>query len=115
MGYGPTQKFKVDIASGATLSNQADLGRGWGRISLEIPTMASGTDLFIQAANSTSGTFRRYHHRLTSALDTPAAMNVNSSITNCLLPLEFVNAQYLKVELSTAMTATSASFNFICH
>lgn len=114
MGYGPTQKFKADIASGATISNQVDLGRGFNHVSLEIPSMASGTDLFIQAANSSSGTFRKYHHRLTTTNDSPVAINVNSSVTNCFLHLEFVNAQYLKVELSTAMTATSASFNFIC-
>lgn len=116
MGYNPTSAFEITIASGATLSTSVDLGQGWNHISLEIPTMASGTDIYFQAANENdgSGVFRRFHHRITNSNDIPVAMSVDSSITNCFVPLEFVRYRYLKIELSTAMTATSATFHLVC-
>ena len=114
MGYNPAPAFTVGIASGLTLSSQVDLGRGWDHITLEVPTMASGCDIFVQGSNSNSGTFRRFYHRIAEGTDNPTAMNLNSSVTNCLIQLEFVNTRYVKVELSTAMTATSASFAFVC-
>jgi hypothetical protein len=116
MSYSPASSFETTIASGATLSDAVDLGQGWDHISVEIPTMASGTDIYFQAANENSGNgvYRRFHHRITNSNDTPVAMSVDSSITNCFVPLEFVRYRYLKIELSTAMTATSATFHFIC-
>ena len=114
MSYGPASAFEVNIESGATLSTAIDLGQGWDHITVEIPTMASGTDIFFQAANQNDGTFRRFHHRITNGNDTPGPMSIDSSITNCFVPLEFVQYRYLKIELSTAMTATSATFHLVC-
>jgi len=116
MSYSPASAFEVNIESGATLSTAIDLGQGWNHISVEIPTMASGADIYFQAANQNDGggVFRRFHHRITNSNDTPVPMSIDSSITNCFVPLEFVRYRYLKIELSTAMTATSATFHFVC-
>lgn len=114
MGYKPVSNFSTTLSSGVTLSDEIDLGRGWDLVSVEIPTMTSGTDVYFQAAATSGGTYRRLHHRLTASDDSPVAMNVNSSITQAIVPLEFVQSRYLKIELSTAMTATSAQFNVIC-
>jgi hypothetical protein len=114
MSYSPVSAFSTTLASGVTLSSQIDLGRGWEHITVEIPTMASGTDVYFQGAGSDGGTYRRIHHRLTNSNDSPGAMNVDSSVTNCFVHLEFVNTKYLKIELSTAMTATSAIFGVVC-
>ncbi|MAH48288.1 hypothetical protein CMI37_20860 [Candidatus Pacearchaeota archaeon] len=114
MGYSPQSRFKVTIASGVTLSSAIDLGRGWPHTQIEIPTMASGTDIYFQCANTLDGTYRGHHHRLTNSTATPGAMYVDSSVTNCFVHLEFINDRYMKIELSTAMTATSAEFHIVC-
>ena len=114
MGYVPSQSYSMVVASGATLSSQIDIGCGYNHMMLEIPTMASGTDVRIQGSLHSGGTFRPIHHRPTNSNDVPVAVNVDSSITNCMLHLEFVNARYLKIELTTAMTATSAIFGIVC-
>lgn len=114
MSYSPVSAFSTAIDSGVTLSDEIDLGQGWPHVTVEIPSMGSGTDVYFQAANASSGTYRRIHHRLTNSTDNPAAMNVDSSVTNCFIHLEFVNVRYFKIELSTAMTATSAAFNVVC-
>lgn len=112
--YNQASAFSVTLSSGVTLSDQIDLGRGWDNVSLEVPTMTSGTDIYIQAASEDSGTFRRCHHGLTNSLDNPGAINIDSSVTQCFVPLDAVRLRYLKVELSTAMTATAATFKVVC-
>lgn len=112
--YNQGAAFATTIDSGVTLSDAIDLGRGWENISVEIPTMTSGTDIFFKAASELTGTYRRCHHGLTSSLDTPAAINIDSSITQCFVPLDAIKVRYLKVELGTAMTATAATFKIVC-
>lgn len=58
MSYGPTSKFSKSIASGVTLTGGFDLARSWKYVYLEVPTMASGTDFYIQGSSDNS-TFRR--------------------------------------------------------
>jgi hypothetical protein len=110
----PTLAFGATIASGSTASSGIDLGYGWNHIGVMIPSMASGTDVYFKVSDSLDGTYRRVYHHPTISNSNPAAMFVNSAVTNCYVHLEFVNAQYVKVELSTAMTATSAQFKIIC-
>lgn len=114
MSYNPVSPFSTTLTSGVTLSDEIDLGRGWPHITVEIPSMASGTDVYFQASRTSSGTYRRINHRLTNTTDNPSAMNVDSSVTNCFVHLEFVNVRYFKIELSTAMTATQATFGVVC-
>lgn len=114
MGYTPSSKFEVSLASGATLSTFVDLGRGWNHLSVVIPTMTSGTNVFFQGAGDSSDTFRRIYHPIANGDNTPDVMSVDSSVTNCIVPLEFISCRYLKVELGTAMTATAATFHVVC-
>jgi hypothetical protein len=113
--YNQTSYFETTVSSGVTLSDSIDLGRGWGHVSLEIPSMPSGTDIFIQGSTENgTGVYRRHHHRITNSSDNPTPMNIDSSITNCFVPLEFVRVRYLKIELGTAMTANAAIFRVVC-
>lgn len=112
--YNQGAAFSTTIDSGVTLSDAIDLGRGWENLTVEIPTMTSGTDIFFQGSSELNGTYRRCHHGLTNSLDNPAAINIDSSVTQCFVPLDAIHLRYLKVELGTAMTATAATFKVVC-
>lgn len=113
MAHGPVQKFAVaTMASGATLSTEVDLSKSFSRVYLEIPSMASGTDVFLQGANASGGTFRRIYMAPSNSDDTPSAWSVDSTITNCFVEIPGA-LRFVKVELGTAMTATTANFNFV--
>ena len=113
-GYTEAKYFTVTMPSGGTLTSSIDLARGWDSISLEIPSMASGTDIYIQGCRTPGATFRRHHHRPTISNSTPGPYFVNSSITNCFIHLENVNMKFLAIEHTTAMTATEAVYNIVC-
>jgi len=110
MAFGHAGPIKtVTISSGVTLSSAITMHGPRSEIGVYIPTMTSGCDVYLQG--STDGTtFKRL--RWPAAGDgtgssTPAARFVDSSITDCLVPFGRPGVNYLKVELSTAMTATS--------
>ena len=112
MSYGPLLVFTVSMASGATTSSSITLHHGWQMVHVEIPTMTSGTDVYFQgSANGT--TFRRIYHAPTIANSNPHAVFVNSAVTNCMVDLDHRGYPYMKVELSTAMTATPATFKLM--
>ena len=100
------------IASGATLSSAITIPLSRNHLHLEIPTMASGTDVYIQGSSNGS-TFRRLYHGPTISSANPAAVYLNSAVTNCMVDLDSVACEYIKIELSTAMTATSAQFKIL--
>lgn len=115
MSYGPVQVFAVSMASGETLSTAVDLQKAFNKISIVIPTMTSGTDVYLQGcATSTGGTYRRINHAPTTVSSVVGAQFVGSAVTRCIVPFNNVHVRYLKIELSTAMTATTAGFEIIC-
>lgn len=109
----PGYKYVVSMASGATLSTAiGPTPGGTERMAIEIHTMASGTNVYIQGAMSNDGTYRRLYQPPVSSA-TPVAMGVDSSITNCIASFDKVQAQYIKIEIATAMTATTACFTVV--
>lgn len=58
MSYGPLSVFTATMASAGTVTSSLDLARSWKKVHLEVPTMASGADIYIQASSDNS-TFRR--------------------------------------------------------
>ena len=109
MSYGPIQVYTVSIASGVTASSAVDLQKSYARLSVAIPTMTSGTDVYLQGASTLDGTYRRIFHPPTSVSSTVGAQFVSSGVTQCVVPFQHVNSRFIKVELGTAMTAPAAS------
>lgn len=58
MSYGPISVFTNAFASAATLSPAYDLGRAWKTLYLDVPTMNSGADIYLQVSHDNS-TYRR--------------------------------------------------------
>jgi hypothetical protein len=113
MSYGPYSVFTRNLASNTTLTSALDLGRAWKNVYLEIPTMTSGTDVYIQAAATLDGTMRRVYQRTNSATAQSNVWIVKSNITQVLVDLP-AGLRYVAVEISTAMTQTSVNFNVHC-
>lgn len=113
MGYGPVKPFTVTMTSGATLSTLIDLGTSYEGYLLEVPSMSSGGDVYIQGADSSDGTFRRVYFNASTS--TPAAVQIASSVSNALIPLNARLPQYVKIEVSTAATATPYKFRIFGH
>lgn len=108
------QYFTVPtMASGATSSSAIDIGsEGYDRISLVIPTMTSGTDIYVQGSYDNS-TFLRLCHAVSSGVATAAAISIASGLSQIIVPLPNVNSRYLKVEHSTACSDSTYSYKVI--
>lgn len=102
------------MTCGATLTSAVDLGKAYAKISILIPTMTSGTDVYIQGTDVATGTFRRIYHPPTASTSVVGAQFVGSAVTNCIVPFNNVHIRHVKIEHSTAMTASIAAFQIIC-
>lgn len=111
---GPVKAFTVSVTSGITSTSAVDLGGAYGKYLFGIPSMTSGTDLGILVCDTVDGTFKALYAKATvTPTFTVAAMNFDSAITNCWVPID-IGAQFVKVDIKTAMTASTATFKFIC-
>lgn len=113
MGHGLNTVYYKTMTSGTTTSSGFDLGRAFQNVYLEIPTMASGTDFYIQGS-SDGTTFRRLMHPAANSSSVQVhTFVIGSAATNRMVPIP--NAfRYFRVELSTAMTDTVSVFKIIC-
>jgi len=113
MSFGANAAYDVTIASFSSLSSAIDLGRTWQSVYLLIPSMTSQSQIFIQASDSATGTFRRvYMDPVNSSTAANNPWSVVSSITNAMVPAP-VGLRYLKVE-TTATISFTAAFRVIC-
>lgn len=116
MSYLPTRVYAfATMASGSTLSTYVNVPVSFNKILLEVPTMVSGTNIYMKGALSASGTFRRIMNPSTNVTGiAPSYFNIASSVTGgnfVEVPFCF---PYMKVELTTAMTDTVTNFNLVC-
>ena len=109
---GPVKAFSATINTASTYTSAIDLGGSYAKIGLSIPTMASGS-FYVQVSDEESGTFRRLYHKPVAGTTTPPVVLIDSSVTNCVVPLE-IPAQYMKVEISTITSDSSGVFKVIC-
>lgn len=113
MSYKRSMGYIASMASGSTSTSEVDLGQAFDRVLLGIPTMASGCDVRVQVARASGDTYRNLYHEPKVDSVTPTIVNVDSSVTQAYVPLSVMGAQYVKVEITTAMTATSAQFDLV--
>jgi len=112
MGHGARAVFSVTMASAASLSPAADLGRAWGRVYVEIPTMNSNTQChFLGSSDGT--TYRAvYFDSLNSSTVGTNLYSIASAVTNAIVPAP-PGIQYLKVK-TTATVDNGCVYKFIC-
>ena len=113
MAYKKVMPFSVSLASGVTLTSEVALPQAFDQVYLGIPTMTSGADVLVQVAKKSGGTYRNLYHPSKADSTTPTKLQINSSVTQAYVPLPVGGFQFLKIELSTAMTATPAEFDIL--
>lgn len=113
MAHGAVTVFDVVIASGASTSNEVNLGRGWRRVLLD-PTGAAAACNFQAAANAlgVSGTYRRVYYPAAAAGTDTAAL-VTSAVSGGLIEVPLAGFQFVKVVL-TGTVANGATLKLIC-
>lgn len=100
------------MASAATSSTAVDLGeKPYNLLTVEIPTMTSAGDLYIQG--SIDGTTYRRCRASSSGVVGAIAAYVLSSITQCMVAFPEFHCRYVKIETSTATVDNAFSFNII--
>jgi hypothetical protein len=105
--------FSKTMGATATLTSAYDLGRTWRNVSVEIPSMASASDFYIQASVTESGTFRRITHPVPNTSSVQLNdFRISSAVTARIVPIP-ADYQYIKIEASTMNTAALV-FNVIC-
>ena len=106
-------KYTCSMPSGATLSTaMGPLPGHFERCAVEVHSMTSGTDIYFQVSND-GVTYRRLYHSPGISNAAPGPVYVTSAVTNCNFELDHDSALYWKIELSTAMTATTACFKMV--
>jgi len=116
MAYKRSMPYVATMTSGLTLTSEVDLDQAFDHVLLGIPTMASGTDVRVQVAGESGGTYRNiYLSPQTGGADAQTAVvyNIDSGITQAYIPVPVQGCQHMKVELTTAMTATSVEFEIV--
>lgn len=111
MGHGAITKYQVTMTSGATLSAELDLARGWESVYLDVTGAAS--EVRLQAAASSAGTYRQvYHPVLNSSTVGQNMFKIPSATSGGWAPLPY-GLRYLKIE-TTATVANGLTFTVIC-
>lgn len=115
MGHGVQRAYAATISSFATASSEVDLQRAFTHIAIEVPTMTSNTQLHIQAASESGGTFRRVAGVVVNTATVAAPdVAIPSSVTNRVVSVQFgVPVQYVKLE-TTAVISFSAAYKVLC-
>ena len=114
MTIGPVRPYSVTMNSGLTLTSAVDLGGGYNGYMIGVPTMTSGTDIRVKCSQTEDGTYRPLYITPNAGSATPIVFNIPSSVTNCFVPVENT-ARYIKIEFTTATTASSHIFEIICN
>jgi hypothetical protein len=111
----PVLRFICSMASGVTVpTTPVDTGGAGARnVSVYVPTMTSGTDVYFQASYDAS-TWARIRFKAVSGTVATTAVVAASSVTQQWIKAdEFAGYRYYRPEFSTAMTATAVEINYM--
>lgn len=100
----------VSMASAVSITSGFDLGKPWTRLAVQIPSMASGSDVYVLGSTDGGTTYKRVFHAPTLASATPTAVFVTSGVTNCIVQLPPLAIRHIQFQLSTATTDTPYTF-----
>lgn len=115
IGVGVSAVYAVTMTSGATLTSLVDLAGGWATVYLGVPTMPSGTDIYIKAGINSLATngFRVMHPPVNSSAAQIHTFVIGSATSQRVVSIPN-GFEHLFIEYSTATTATSSTFYIFC-
>lgn len=112
---GQHKVYTGTIASGASISNEIDLGRTYRTVYLDSDGLGANASIYIShAASGSSGTYNQLYHPNvnTSTAQAPNAFVITSALSGGVVPLPD-GIRFLKVAV-TATAANGANFRLIC-
>ena len=113
MSSTPPTVYVVTMPAGATLTSGFDLQRNWKTVYLDMVTFTTGANLFIQAAPTQGGTYRRvYQPALNSSTVGINVFTISTAASGGYVPIPN-GFQFMKIEIGTAPVG-SGTFNIIC-
>ena len=112
MSYGPLEPYSITMPSGGTSTASLDIARSWKTIYLEIPSMTSNSELYINGSTD-NVTFRMTYHPQ-GAVTAPIGVRflINSAVTNAIVPIPN-GVRYIKIE-SSATINNGCVFKVLC-
>jgi len=109
---GPISVFSVNLNTATTYTSAIDLGGSYRNIGLSIPAIASG-NVRVQVSDKIDGTFKPLYLEPVAGTTTPKLLDIVSTVCNCVVPIK-VPAQFIKLEISTITSDSSAAFQVMC-
>lgn len=101
------------LTSGQTLAGTGvDLGDGWSKVYLQIPTIASGSTRVKCAPSAVDGTYYNVSPVVATA-NVAQIYTIDSTITNCIVEIPMAG-RFAKVESTSGATNAIKTYNFIC-
>ena len=116
VSVGAFSVFAVTMTSGNTITSMLGFGGAWQHVFLRVPTMTSGTEIYLKAGVSSQATdgFRVMFPPVNSSAAQVNTFSVASGVSQRVMEAPIGGLRYIAVEFSTATTATSQSFQFFC-
>lgn len=111
MGYNAV--FPATVTTGSTVSSEINVGEGWQAMYLVVPSLTSNSQVHIQGADVTGGTFRRIVQKDAASALATVDFAIGSATTNRIIPIPVTGLRFLKVE-TTAIMSSAALFQIIC-
>lgn len=116
VGNGADSVFQVTI-SGTTFSPVVDLGAAWKTVYLRVPTMTSGTEIYLQTVQNASSTvtsgFRIMHPPVNTSAAQVHTFSIASSVSQRVIPVP-PGFRYMAIEYSSLVTSVGQTFYFYC-
>lgn len=116
VSVGAYSIFKVTMTSGNTITSLLDLGGAWNRVFMRVPTMTSGTEIYLKAGTDPADVdgFRVMFPPVNTSAAQVHTFSVASGVSQRVMEVPLAGIRHVFVEFSTATTATSQSFQFFC-
>ncbi len=113
MSWTPPTVYVVTMPAAATLTSAFDLQRNWKTVYLDMVTLSTGANLFVQAAAIEGGTFRRVYHPVINSSSAQAnVFTITTAASGGYIPIPN-GLRFMKIEVGTA-PAVQAEFKLIC-
>lgn len=115
MSATPPTVYVITMPSGATLTSAVDLQRNWKTVYLDFVTFSTAANLFVHAAPTSDGTYRRvFHPPLNSSTVGVNVFTISTAASGGYVPIPN-GIRFLKIEIGTAPTdGATAPFKIIC-
>jgi hypothetical protein len=114
MAHGVVVPYYATLTTGSTLTSFLDIStRSWDKVYLQVPSMASGSDFYIQGSIDRVTYSRIMHPILNSTIAFANTFTISSLSTNRIVLIPN-GIRYIKIEASTALTNSAVQFNLIC-